>query len=297
MFALYAIPLLLSFDPASKFPANHPINKPEPRLTSTELQTNTKLIEAAEQGDKNRLIDLLEEEEYDSGRSMKAVLNTKRFTRVRKSGGTVLHFAYAVECLEQYTSCPKAHSDQHCHAPRVMWAAEDGRGRRVCLRMAGLGADSPHVHCVHRAIGGNVPTVKALLKMGAGVNAVDDSNQTALHMATMKEHHEVVKLLTKRGAAINVESDKGITPLHIAAFANLWDMVKLLISLGAEPERPSKNGGHPASLCGGAGLVLRGRGADPSRTVHRRAPGIGYRRDAALQRGGYGKVRDGEVVR
>src|SRR5262249_40945912 len=58
-----------------------------------------------------------------------------------------------------------------------------------------------------------------LLKLGADVNAVDDSGETAMHGAAYRNHPKVVQLLADRGARIDVwnhPNKTGLTPLVIA---------------------------------------------------------------------------------
>src|SRR5262249_24532854 len=58
-----------------------------------------------------------------------------------------------------------------------------------------------------------------LVKLGAEVNAVDESGETAMHGAAYRNHPRVVQLLADKGARIDVWNRKnktGLTPVVIA---------------------------------------------------------------------------------
>lgn len=55
--------------------------------------------------------------------------------------------------------------------------------------------------------------VNLLLTSGAEVNAKDDSDFTALHVACNAQHEETVRCLIQKGANISPESNEGHTPL------------------------------------------------------------------------------------
>lgn len=62
-------------------------------------------------------------------------------------------------------------------------------------------------------------SVKLLVKLGADVNAVDGSGETAMHGSAYRNHPKVVQLLADNGAKIavwNKENKAGLTPLVIA---------------------------------------------------------------------------------
>ena len=59
---------------------------------------------------------------------------------------------------------------------------------------------------------------------------------TALDMACLDGHLEVVKLLVKEGANINQASDEGITPLRQAALYGHQEVVDYLITKGSKFE-------------------------------------------------------------
>lgn len=64
-----------------------------------------------------------------------------------------------------------------------------------------------------------VEAIRALLELGADVNAVDDNGETAMHGAAYQSRSKLIELLAERGAAIdawNRSNEMGWTPLMIA---------------------------------------------------------------------------------
>ena len=64
--------------------------------------------------------------------------------------------------------------------------------------------------------GGSVERVRALLDLGADVDARNYKGQTALHCAARAGFDGIVALLLERGAAADATDDKGQTPLQAA---------------------------------------------------------------------------------
>jgi len=79
---------------------------------------------------------------------------------------------------------------------------------------------------------GHKEVVGLLLEHGADVNA-KDRNRTALDYASEKGHKEVVELLLEHGADVNAKDDWDRTSLHSAAEEGHKDIVELLITEGA----------------------------------------------------------------
>ena len=87
---------------------------------------------------------------------------------------------------------------------------------------------------------GNLRAVKELVAQGRPLDAYDASDRTPLHYAADGDHLNIAKLLLKAGADVNAikESNSGDTPLAFAVAASSFDMVKLLIDHGANPNIP-----------------------------------------------------------
>ena len=60
------------------------------------------------------------------------------------------------------------------------------------------------------------PTVRALLKAKANVNAAQADGATALHWAAHSDNLDIVDLLLRAGANVNAANDHGVTPLSLA---------------------------------------------------------------------------------
>ncbi len=93
----------------------------------------------------------------------------------------------------------------------------NGQHTSPLLAAAGVGVGAPE------EAPGTEPevleAVKLLVKLGADVNAVDDSGETAMHGAAYRNHPRVVQLLAEKGVKIavwNKANKTGLTPLMIA---------------------------------------------------------------------------------
>lgn len=81
---------------------------------------------------------------------------------------------------------------------------------------------------------GDLAGVEQALKAGADVNARDEYNNTALNMAALWGHGEVVRALVDAGADIeNKGSGGGLTPLANATSRGHFEVSKLLLDRGA----------------------------------------------------------------
>ena len=61
---------------------------------------------------------------------------------------------------------------------------------------------------LHEAHNGNLEVVKDLVQNGINVNAKDAKHFTALHLASLKGHLDVVVLLLEYGAEVNVTNKR-----------------------------------------------------------------------------------------
>ncbi|MHC4534324.1 MAG: ankyrin repeat domain-containing protein [Planctomycetota bacterium] len=82
---------------------------------------------------------------------------------------------------------------------------------------------------------GDLATVKAFLEKGVDANARGISRGwTALHIAAINGHKEVIKLLLENGADVNAGHNLNRTAAEYAIRGNHNDIVELLISKGAD---------------------------------------------------------------
>jgi len=69
---------------------------------------------------------------------------------------------------------------------------------------------------------------------GVDVNAIDNSDRTALMRASEKGHTEIVKLLRKNGTDVNAKGEYGYTALMRASLVGDLEIVNILIEKGAD---------------------------------------------------------------
>ncbi|XP_050294137.1 ankyrin repeat and KH domain-containing protein 1-like isoform X2 [Anthonomus grandis grandis] len=130
-----------------------------------------------------------------------------------------------------------------------------------------LGASTPLMEASQE---GHLELVRFLLEYGANVNAVTQTNDTALTYACENGHTDVAELLIQYGADIEHESEGGRTPLMKACRAGHLCTVKFLIDKGANVRKQTTNNDHtPLSLaCAGGHLsvvqLLLENNADPN---------------------------------
>ena len=92
------------------------------------------------------------------------------------------------------------------------------------------------------------PTVvKALLEIGADVNAKNPRENTALWFACQssepaEDRIAVAELLIEAGARVRDACEDGTTALHFAAWRGPVEMVELLLRHGAKPPQPDRHG-------------------------------------------------------
>lgn len=84
-----------------------------------------------------------------------------------------------------------------------------------------------------------------LLEKGADSNARNTAGETSLHLAAGKNLPLVVKALIRHGAMVDAVDCKGWTPLFRAVFSELDDMAILLLDNGADPTKKTTNGRSP----------------------------------------------------
>ncbi|MBI4263424.1 MAG: ankyrin repeat domain-containing protein [Acidobacteria bacterium] len=97
--------------------------------------------------------------------------------------------------------------------------------------VAAWAADSALVDAVKR---GNPQAVRALIRQGADVDAVEPDGTTALHWAVRTGQAEVVDALIDAGANVSVRNRYGITPLSLAAELGDPAVVERLLKAGAD---------------------------------------------------------------
>ncbi|RMJ24336.1 ankyrin repeat protein [Aspergillus sp. HF37] len=87
----------------------------------------------------------------------------------------------------------------------------------------------------------------------ANVDAVEQRNKTALHLAVAHGREDIVLLLLQHRAQVNARSDGGWTPLHNACDKGSEAIVRLLLQAGADINGQLLNGVTPLHLAAQAG--------------------------------------------
>ncbi len=75
-----------------------------------------------------------------------------------------------------------------------------------------------------------------------GINQVDETNSTALHIACRHNHPEIVKVLIRQGIEIDKITASGLTALMVASEAMSVDCAKILLQHGANVRVVTKDG-------------------------------------------------------
>ncbi|OQS04579.1 ankyrin repeat protein [Thraustotheca clavata] len=84
-----------------------------------------------------------------------------------------------------------------------------------------------------------------LISAGADVNQSNLVRETALFVAAMQGHNEIVSMLISAPAEINKADDDGKIPLYTAAYYGNIDVLKTLISAGADINQVANDGRTP----------------------------------------------------
>ena len=81
---------------------------------------------------------------------------------------------------------------------------------------------------------GRLLAVKEMLMRGVNINSQDDLGHTALMLAIIFEHPDIVNELLNQGANVNARTNTGVTPLMVAAQLGHLHIVKELFNRGAD---------------------------------------------------------------
>ena len=110
----------------------------------------------------------------------------------------------------------------------------------------------------------HVEVVRMLLKFGADVTARNKHGMTPLHLASQTE---VAHMLLESSANVAARSETGWTPLHMVSRKGHVDVTRLLLEHGADVNAQNRDGSTPLHLASRRGHVevtqmLLDRGAD-----------------------------------
>lgn len=91
--------------------------------------------------------------------------------------------------------------------------------------------------------------VQTFLKRGGiDVNKRDESGNTPLIYACMKNSRDIVRLLLENGADAGLENQKSRTPLHFAANTGNYEITAMLVNAGADVNCTDSEGITPLML-------------------------------------------------
>ena len=82
---------------------------------------------------------------------------------------------------------------------------------------------------------GHAPVIRALLEAGASPLATDPFGNSALHLAAFQGHVATVHLLLEAGAAVEAPDHQGATPARHATRKGRADVLRMLLEAGAAP--------------------------------------------------------------
>ncbi len=85
------------------------------------------------------------------------------------------------------------------------------------------------------AYSGDLEQVKCLIAQGISLSQHDNRHgRTAIHMAAMQGHVDIIRYLLSQGVEIQVQDINGLTALHLAVWKGRLASVKYLVSQGAD---------------------------------------------------------------
>lgn len=97
---------------------------------------------------------------------------------------------------------------------------------------------------------GNTRIVDYLINCGADVRAVDDKQNTALHLSCIHSHQEcAIKILKQCSSLASTTNEELKTPLHISAANGLVTLTQELLLLGASVLATDADGLTPSLCC------------------------------------------------
>ncbi|XP_068232610.1 uncharacterized protein [Palaemon carinicauda] len=132
---------------------------------------------------------------------------------------------------------------------RKMLSDGEGRYSRESTPMSNLRKqfkDKMKIAGLHEAVLlGDLKAMEFILgETEIDVDATDERQRTALHMAADRGHKDLVVLLLEKGCKVNSSDVEGRTPLHCAVESGEVDVVSALLTAGAEVDAVEKRRGR-----------------------------------------------------
>lgn len=102
---------------------------------------------------------------------------------------------------------------------------------------------------------GELQALQSLLQQkGVRMNHHDQYGLTALHIAAIKDHKEVVALLINLGLDLDCRDFEGHAPLHLAAVGGSTETVEVLVNKGANVNAVNRRGATPLYIARAMGF-------------------------------------------
>ncbi|KAG9943476.1 hypothetical protein KCU85_g8660, partial [Aureobasidium melanogenum] len=105
---------------------------------------------------------------------------------------------------------------------------------------------------LHEIIGGHgkcdADTIKLFVSRGVNVNATDDENISAVHLAANRGDQSIVQALIAAGADVNIKSADGQTLLHEAAIGGSVDVIRSVLGYGVDLEARNNDNKTPLAV-------------------------------------------------
>ncbi len=128
----------------------------------------------------------------------------------------------------------------HLAATQDEYLTREVLGRGFDINVRNRNGETPLMCAVNA---GNIEIVTLLLKGHANVNAVDDGQGTALHLAALTDKAgSVTQLLLRRNADTELVDGIGLTPLFVAAFKGNEAVARQLLRYSAKHEASEPDG-------------------------------------------------------
>jgi len=97
-------------------------------------------------------------------------------------------------------------------------------------------------------MGGHYDLIEYLISHGANVNIANLRGETSLHLASALGFTDIIKLLVDNGAFLEAEDECGETALHFAVREDFLEVVESLLVSGANPDHLNEDDESPSQL-------------------------------------------------